>query len=89
MGAEGSQLGPEPFGKENSDEPLNLNQIRNAGVSPADLWAIGDADKVADSALVKPGCAVNPVHRSVRNFGYFDGRAGGVKITGDGQYDHQ
>ena len=89
MGTGGSQLGPEPFGKDSSDEPLNLNQIRNAGVSPADLWAIGDADEVADSALGKPGCARKPVHRSVRNFGYFDGRAGGVKITGDGLYDHQ
>jgi prepilin-type N-terminal cleavage/methylation domain-containing protein len=89
MGTGGSQLGPEPFGKDSSDEPLNLNQIRNVGVSPADLWAIGDADEVADSALGKPGCALKPVHRSVRNFGYFDGRAGGVKITGDGAYDHQ
>ena len=91
MGSGGSQLGPEPFGKQGSSghEPLNLNQIRSAGVSPAELWAIGDADEVADSSLRKPGCALNPVHRSVRNFGYFDGSAGGVKITGDGTYDQQ
>jgi prepilin-type N-terminal cleavage/methylation domain-containing protein len=93
MGTGKYQLGPEPFGKQGGSsaghEPLNLNQIRSAGVSPAQLWAIGDADQVADSALIKPGCALKPVHRSVRNFGYFDGSAGSVKITGDGQYDHQ
>jgi prepilin-type N-terminal cleavage/methylation domain-containing protein len=91
MGMQGYQLGPEPFGKQGSNghEPLNLNQIRSAGVSPAELWAIGDADEVADGSLNKPGCALKPVHRSVRNFGYFDGSAGGVKITGDGLYDHQ
>jgi prepilin-type N-terminal cleavage/methylation domain-containing protein len=91
MGTGGYQLGPEPFGKQGSSghEPLSLSQIRSAGVSAAELWAIGDADEVADNALVKPGCARKPVHRSVRNFGYFDGSAGGLKITGDGQYDHQ
>ena len=93
MGTGGYQLGPEPFGKQGGSlpghEPLSLNQIKSAGVSPAELWAIGDADEVADSALRKPGAALNPVHRSVRNFGYFDGSAGGVKITGDGTYDHQ
>jgi prepilin-type N-terminal cleavage/methylation domain-containing protein len=89
MGSGGSQLGPEPFGKQGSSghEPLNLNQIRSAGVSPAELWAIGDADEVADTALVKPGAAKKPVHRSIRSFGYFDGSAGTVKITGDGTYD--
>ena len=93
MGMAGYQLGPEPFGKQGGSspghEPLSLSQIKSAGVSPAELWAIGDADEVADTALDKPGCALKPVHRSVRNFGYFDGSAGGVKITGDGQYDHQ
>jgi prepilin-type N-terminal cleavage/methylation domain-containing protein len=89
MGTGGSQLGPEPFGKEKSHEPLSLSQIRRAGVSLAELWAIGDADEVADTALIKPGCALKPVHRSVRNFGCFDGSAGSVKITGDGTYDHQ
>jgi prepilin-type N-terminal cleavage/methylation domain-containing protein len=93
MGTGKYQLGPEPFGKQGGSspghEPLSLNQIKSAGVSPAELWAIGDADEVADSSLKKPGCALKPVHRSVRNFGYFDGSAGGVKITGDGLYDHQ
>ena len=93
MGYQGYQLGPEPFGKQGGSspghEPLSLSQIKSAGVSAAELWAIGDADEVADTALDKPGCALKPVHRSVRNFGYFDGSAGGVKITGDGTYDHQ
>jgi prepilin-type N-terminal cleavage/methylation domain-containing protein len=97
MGSQGAQLGPEPFGKNGSSsgsstpghEPLNLNQIRRAGLSPSDLWAIGDADEVADSSLDKAGCALKPVHKTVRSFGYFDGRAGSVKITGDGTYDQQ
>jgi prepilin-type N-terminal cleavage/methylation domain-containing protein len=91
-----SQLGPEPFGKDASQgattgghEPLSLSLIKRAGVSPADLWAIGDADEVADSSLVKPGAAKYPVHKSVRSFGYFDGSAGTVKITGNGLYDNQ
>jgi prepilin-type N-terminal cleavage/methylation domain-containing protein len=86
-----SQLGPEPFGKQGSSgaghEPLNLSQIRRAGVSPSDLWAIGDADELADTALVKPGAAIKPVHKTVRSFGYFDGRGGTEKITGSGAYD--
>ena len=88
-----AQLGPEPFGKNASSgasgghEPLSINLIRRAGVSSADLWAVGDADEVADNSLVKPGAAKYPVHKSVRSFGYFDGSAGTVKITGSGAYD--
>ncbi len=95
MGTQGAQLGPEPFGKNASSgtsgghEPLSLSLISHAGVSPSGLWAIGDADEVADSSLIKPGAAIHPVHLTVRNFGYFDGRAGTVKITGDGTYDTQ
>ena len=85
--SQAAQLGPEPFGKNASDEPLNLNLIKRAGVSPADLWAIGDADEVADTALVKPGAALKPVHRTIRNFANFDGSAGSVKIPADGTYD--
>jgi len=93
MGTQGSQLGPEPFGKQDSGsgghEPLSLSLIKRAGVSPSALWAIGDADEVADSSLVKPGAALHPVHRNVRSFGYFDGRAGIVKLAADGTYDSQ
>jgi prepilin-type N-terminal cleavage/methylation domain-containing protein len=91
-----AQLGREPFGKGPSSsggtdghEPLSINLIRRAGVSPADLWAIGDADEDADSSLHKAGAAKHPVHKSVRSFGYFDGSAGTVKVPGDGLYDDQ
>ena len=91
MGTQGAQLGPEPFGKQGSGghEPLSLSLISHAGVSPSALWAIGDADEVADTAIIKPGAAIHPVHINVRSFGYFDGRAGVVKLAADGTYDHQ
>ena len=88
-----AQLGPEPFGK-NADqnasgghEPLSLNLIKRAGLSPSSLWAIGDADELAaPTKLTKPGAAKSPVHKTVRVFGYFDGRAGTENVTGDGSY---
>jgi prepilin-type N-terminal cleavage/methylation domain-containing protein/prepilin-type processing-associated H-X9-DG protein len=90
LGSGGSQAGPEPFGKNGSPghEPLNMNQIRTAGVSLSDLWAIGDADEVANSALQKVGAALKPVHKTTRNFAYFDGHAATGKITtADGSYE--
>ena len=86
MGTGGSQLGPQPFGKQGSEEPLSVSLIKRAGVSPSGLWTVGDADELADSALVKPGAAKTPVHKTVRTFGYFDGRAGTENVTGDGSY---
>jgi prepilin-type N-terminal cleavage/methylation domain-containing protein len=83
-----SPVGPYPFGKSSSQlEPLSLNQIRSAGVSLSEIWEIGDADEVASSGLVKPGCALRPVHKSVRSFSYFDGHAATAKVTGNGTYD--
>ena len=90
MGTQGSQLGPEPFGKQGAigsgHEPLSLSLIKRAGVSPSNLWAIGDADELADPALQKPGAAFRPVHKTVRSFGYFDGRSGTEQVTGSGAY---
>ena len=95
-GSGGSQAGPEPFGKQGSGggaghEPLKLSQITGAGVALSSMWSIGDADELADSALVKPGCALKPVHKTVRSFAYFDGHAATVKLAGTGanygQYD--
>jgi hypothetical protein len=90
-GSGGSQAGPEPFGKEKSHEPLKLSQITGAGVALSSMWSIGDADELADSALVKPGCALKPAHKTVRSFAYFDGHAATVKLAGTGanygQYD--
>jgi prepilin-type N-terminal cleavage/methylation domain-containing protein len=81
-------VGPYPFGKGSStEEPLTLRQITSAGVSLSQLWSIGDADEVASSGLVKPGCALKPVHKTVRSFAYFDGHAERVKVKGNGTYD--
>ncbi len=86
MGSGGSQLGPELFGKQASGggtghEPLTIAQVRSAGVSLSDMWSIADADEMANSALVKPGCALKPVHKNVRCFAYLDGHAGTVKVN--------
>jgi prepilin-type N-terminal cleavage/methylation domain-containing protein len=75
-------VGPYPFGKGSStEEPLTLNQIKGAGVSLTELWAIGDADELASSGLVKPGTAIKPVHKTIRCFSYFDGHAATVKVN--------
>jgi prepilin-type N-terminal cleavage/methylation domain-containing protein len=85
---ESSPIGPYPFGKGSSQlEPLKLSQITGAGVTLSELWSIGDADEVASSALIKPGCALKPLHKTVRSFAYFDGHAGTAKVTGNGTYD--
>ena len=93
----GYQRGPEPFGKEGSGgnaghEPLKLSMITGAGVAPASIWAIGDADFLANSSLQgKSGIALTPVHKNVREFGYFDGHVGNRKVTttgtNPGEYD--
>ncbi len=81
-------VGPYPFGKGSSSlQSLSLGQITSAGVSLASLWSIADADEVASSGLVKPGCALLPVHKSSRSFAYFDGHAAVEKIIGSGAYD--
>jgi prepilin-type N-terminal cleavage/methylation domain-containing protein/prepilin-type processing-associated H-X9-DG protein len=81
-------VGPYPFGKGSStEEPLSLKQITAAGVSLSELWSLGDADEVASSGLIKPGCALKPLHKATRNFAYFDGHASSVKVTGSGAYD--
>jgi prepilin-type N-terminal cleavage/methylation domain-containing protein len=87
-----SPVGCYPFGKEGSNgnpgyEPLSLAQIQSAGVTLSTLWLMADADEVASSGLVKPGCAIKPVHISTRCYAYFDGHAQTEKITGTGAYD--
>ena len=78
----GSSQGPYPFGKGSSLlQPLSLSQITGAGVSLSTLWSIADADEVASSGLVKPGCALKPVHLSVRCYAYFDGHAATGKVN--------
>jgi prepilin-type N-terminal cleavage/methylation domain-containing protein len=85
--ASGYQRGPEPFGKQGSGggvghEPLKLGMFRAAGVNLTDLWAIGDADYLASTALQgKSGIALAPVHKNVREFAYFDGHVGSRRVT--------
>jgi prepilin-type N-terminal cleavage/methylation domain-containing protein/prepilin-type processing-associated H-X9-DG protein len=88
---EASPQGPFPFGRGASmEEPLSLNDIKRAGVSLSEMWSLGDADLydgTKNGIINKPGCAIRPVHKNIRNFAYFDGHAGVVKISGDGSYD--
>jgi prepilin-type N-terminal cleavage/methylation domain-containing protein len=86
LGYDGSQAGPQPFGKQASsgnsgEEPLTLGQIRGAGISLSSLWAVADADNLASDVLVKAGCAVKPVHLAIRNYSYFDGHAATEKVN--------
>jgi len=74
-------VGPYPFGKQTSYRALKLTEITSAGVSLASLWSIADADELASSALVKPGCALKPVHITSRCYAYFDGHAATGKIN--------
>ena len=91
--AGGYQRGPEPFGKQGSGggvghEPLKLSMFTSAGVIPSALWAIGDADYDANGSLQgKSGIALHPVHKTIREFGYFDGHVGSRKVTAVGTYD--
>jgi prepilin-type N-terminal cleavage/methylation domain-containing protein len=80
-------VGPYPFGKGSSTlEPLKLAQISSAGVSLSSLWSMADADELASSALVKPGCAFKPVHITSRCYAYFDGHAAVGKVNMDSTF---
>jgi prepilin-type N-terminal cleavage/methylation domain-containing protein len=79
---ENAPVCPYPFGKgSSSEEPLTLAQITGVGVSLSSLWSMADADELANAALVKPGCAKNPVHITSRCYAYFDGHAATGKVT--------
>jgi len=73
--------GPYPFGKQDEYRPLKLSEISSAGVSPASLWSMADADELASTSLVKSGCAKNPVHITSRCYAYFDGHAATGKVN--------
>jgi len=82
-----------PFGKEHSYEPMKLGKISSAGVPLSEFWEIGDYDCLAINGT-KFDLALKPVHKSIRNFAYFDGHAGDRKVTitptgglAAGQYD--
>jgi len=84
LGYNGTQVGPNPFGKNGTSgaffEPLKLSMITGAGVSLASLWEMADTDWDAASAIQKTGGANHPVHVNARNFAYFDGHAAVERI---------
>jgi prepilin-type N-terminal cleavage/methylation domain-containing protein len=86
-GGAGAANGPNPFGKEHNYGPLKLSQITGAGVALSDLWSVGDYDSLAAGDTTTLGIATQPVHKTVRNFLYFDSHAGSRKITATGTYD--
>ncbi|HEY1717986.1 MAG TPA: prepilin-type N-terminal cleavage/methylation domain-containing protein [Verrucomicrobiae bacterium] len=86
-----------PFGKQNAGQPpLKLAQL--AVIVPlSDVWAVADLDwaavggdpgnpPVSLGADKYPNTPINPVHKTVRNFLYFDMHAGSKKVTGDADF---
>lgn len=84
--AGGGTVGWLPFGKQYNYEPMRLTQIAGAGVPLSEFWVIGDYDCQAVGG-VKFNLALKPVHKTIRNFAYFDGHVGNRKVTADGRYD--
>lgn len=92
-----SALTEYPFGKTSQgQQPMKLQQIATFA-SLSDVWAIADLDWAAvggsfsdpplglgdDKYQYTP---IDPVHKTVRNFLYFDMHAGSKKVTGDADY---
>ena len=87
MGSGGASVGPQPFGKETSEEPLTLGQIHSAGVVLSSFWSIADVDWQASVILQKTGVALKPVHGNVRVYAYIDGHAATERNSSSGLYD--
>jgi prepilin-type processing-associated H-X9-DG protein len=90
-----SSLPGYPFGKGNQGEqPLKLSQIA-AAVPLSDVWAVADFDWLAVGANLSwpppaslgvdkiPYIPMEPSHKTVRNFLYFDFHVGAKKVTED------
>jgi prepilin-type N-terminal cleavage/methylation domain-containing protein len=86
-----------PFGKQSLDQqPMQLTEI--AAEAPlSDVWAIADLDWAAVGGDINnipitlgddkyPYVPITPVHKTVRNFLYFDMHVGIKKLTGDDDY---
>ena len=69
-----------PFGKQNNYEPVKLNQITSAGIPLPEYWAMGDYDFMGNRGD-KYDLALTPLHKTIRNFIYFDGHAGNRRVT--------
>jgi prepilin-type N-terminal cleavage/methylation domain-containing protein len=87
-----SDLTNYPFGKQNQgQQPLRLVDI-SAAAPLSDVWAVGDLDwQAVGGTLSQPplglgldkygSTPIKPVHKTSRNFLYFDLHAGSKKIT--------
>jgi prepilin-type N-terminal cleavage/methylation domain-containing protein len=75
-----------PFGKEHTYEPMRLEMLQKAGVPLSDFWEVGDYD-VAATGSPKFDMAINPVHKKVRNFVYFDAHVANRLVPPDFRYD--
>ena len=69
-----------PFGKQGNYEPVKLSQISSAGIPLPEYWAMGDYDLMGNLGD-KYDLALTPLHKTIRNFIYFDGHAGNRKVT--------
>jgi prepilin-type N-terminal cleavage/methylation domain-containing protein len=86
-----------PFGKQSqSQQPMKLQEIAQQA-SLSDVWAAADLDWQAvggdiNDPPVQLGddkyqyTPMEPVHKTVRNFLYFDMHVGTKKVTGDADY---
>jgi len=59
---------------------MKVTQISRAGIALSDFWQIGDWDYLA-TGQDKYDLALTPVHKTSRNFAYFDGHVGNRKVT--------
>ncbi len=86
-----------PFGKKSQDQqPMKLVEL--AAIAPlSDIWALADLDWAAVGGDANnpptslgddkyPFVPMEPVHKTVRNFLYFDMHAGTKKVTGEDDY---
>jgi prepilin-type N-terminal cleavage/methylation domain-containing protein len=86
-----------PFGKRSLDQqPMQLTEIAQEA-SLSDIWALADLDWEAVGGDANnpptslgddkyPFVPMEPVHKTVRNFLYFDMHAGTKKVTGEDDY---
>jgi len=87
-----------PFGKSNqSQRPLKLSEVA-AIVSLSDTWAVGDFDWAVVGASLDnlppdslgldkiPYIPIQPAHKTLRNFLYFDFHVDAKKVTVSGDY---
>jgi prepilin-type N-terminal cleavage/methylation domain-containing protein/prepilin-type processing-associated H-X9-DG protein len=81
-GANAPTFGQQPYGKYTTYGPLRITQITSIGVSLADFWAAADFDNCASSSLANAtGAPLLPLHKTIRNYLYFDGHVAPQKLS--------